>query len=101
MLSELQLVGRRIKFLRLEKGMGQTALAKEIGLSQTNLSNIERGKTNATLQNLFKIHQVLDVPMSSFFIDIDGAQQHATKEIALEDAVKILQILKGVDVKGV
>ena len=97
------MLGRRVKFLRMEKGISQTDMAEAIGLSQTNLSNMESGRTATTIQNLFKMREVLGCKMSDFFIDFDGeavAKEEAKKAIELEDALQILKLLKNVDVKG-
>ena len=104
--NEFKVLGRKVKLLRLEKGITQTDMAEAIGLSQTNLSNIESGRTAITIQNLFKIRKILGCKMADFFVDFDGevsAEQGSAnngKAIELEDAVKILNLLKAVDVKG-
>ena len=101
--ENFKLLGRRVKFLRMEKGISQTDMAEAIGLSQTNLSNMESGRTATTIQNLFKMREVLGCKMSDFFVDFDGeavAKEEAKKAIELEDALQILKLLKNVDVKG-
>ena len=70
--ENFKLLGRRVKFLRMEKGISQTDMAEMIGLSQTNLSNMESGRTATTIQNLFKMREVLGCKMSDFFIDFDS-----------------------------
>lgn len=47
-------IGLRIKTLRLKNNIYQTELAKEIGVSQTHMSNIESGRAGLTLENLVK-----------------------------------------------
>ena len=42
-------IGLRIKTLRLKNNIYQTVLAKEIGVSQTHMSNIESGRAGLTL----------------------------------------------------
>ena len=76
-------------------------------MSQTNLSNLETGRTAITLTNLFKIKKVLGCKMADFFVDIDmDAKASSNKEsvsptsIELEDALHILKLLKTVNVKG-
>ena len=104
--NEFKVLGRKVKFLRMEKGISQTDMAEAIGLSQTNLSNMESGRTAITTQNLFKMREVLGCKMRDFFVDFDGtvsATQGNTdnsKAIELEDALQILKLLKSVDVKG-
>lgn len=102
--EKFKLLGRRVKFLRMEKGISQTKMAELLGLSQTNLSNMESGRTAITTQNLFKMSEILACKMSDFFVDFDnGSGKEASsskKEIELEDALQILKLLKSVNVEG-
>ena len=102
--EEFKILGKRVKFLRMEKGISQTHMAEMIGLSQTNLSNMESGRTAITIQNLFKMREVLKCRMSDFFVDFDVDQaKEEQPEIDLEDAVKLLKLLKNLkslNVKG-
>ena len=106
--KEFKVLGQKVKFLRMKKGISQTDMAEAIGLSQTNLSNMESGRTAITIQNLFKIRKILGCKMADFFVDFDGEEQAAVDydsttskhAIELEDAIKILKLLKAVDVKG-
>ena len=108
--ENFKILGRRVKFLRMEKGISQTKMAEMLGLSQTNLSNMESGRTAITTQNLFRIREIFDCKMSDFFVDFDGAEEEAVKandegvsksSIELEDAVQILKLLKAVNIKGI
>ena len=107
--EKIKVLGHRVKQLRLAYGVSQTKMAKAIETSQTNLSNMEAGRTAITTQNLFKIREVLGCKMSDFFVDFDNeivAEKQAQGEgggngaIALEDAVQILKLLKVVEIKG-
>ena len=104
--DKFKILGRRVKFLRMNKNVSQTNMAEMIGLSQTNLSNMEAGRTAITLQNIFKMREVLGCKMADFFVDFDGEVSaeprpaDTNNSIELEDAVKILKLLKAVDVKG-
>ena len=105
--DKFKILGRRVKLLRMNKNISQTNMAEMIGLSQTNLSNMESGRTAITLQNIFKMREVLGCKIADFFVDFDGEEKatvdndSSTKNaIELEDAVKILKLLKAVDVKG-
>ena len=77
-------------------------MAEMIGLSQTNLSNMESGRTTITTQNLFKMKEILGCNMADFFVDFDTPVEKEVekKEIELEDALQILKLLRAVDVKG-
>ena len=108
-MEEFKILGRRVKYLRMDKGITQTKMAELLGLSQTNLSNMESGRTAITTQNLFKMKGILNCKMADFFVDFDAEAEEATvneeqgakQSIELEDAVQILRLLKAVDIKGI
>ena len=105
--QNIKVLASRVKQLRMIRGVSQTRMADEIGVSQTNLSNMEAGRTAITTQNLFKIQKVLNCKMADFFVDFDSDEAVEVEQCAissgieLEDAVKILKLLKAVDIKGV
>jgi len=106
--NEFKVLGRRVKALRVNKGITQTKMAELLGLSQTNLSNMESGRTAITTQNLFKMQGILNCKMADFFVDFDAEEAATAKSegagkqaIELEDAVQILRLLKAVEIKGV
>ena len=107
--NKLKMIGHRIKCLRMESNVSQSSMANKIGMSQTNLSHIESGRTTATIPVLFKIQKVLGCKMADFFVDFDGEMEQASQieegvasknAIELEDAVQILKLLKNVEIKG-
>ena len=53
--------GKRVKEIRLKKGMSQAGLAKILGLHPTYISGIERGMRNMALRNIEKLAKVLGV----------------------------------------
>ena len=107
--ENFKVLGRRVKHLRMDRGISQTKMAELLGLSQTNLSNMESGRTAITMQNIFKMREILGCKVADFFVDFDGevvyepkaSEAGTTKQaIELEDAINILKLLKAVDVKG-
>lgn len=52
-------IGARIKSLRLNKGIKQIELAKMAGISNTYLSDIEKGRTDPSIKTLTKIANAL------------------------------------------
>ncbi len=62
----LKIVGQNVKRIRLEKGLTQVDLVGKIEarIDTTNISRIEKGRTNATIHTLFRISQALEVPLS-------------------------------------
>ncbi|WP_040977804.1 helix-turn-helix domain-containing protein [Oceanobacillus jeddahense] len=60
-------IGKRIKNLRLAKGISVTGLAKKAYITQPYLSEIESGKTSPSLDKLALICNALDISLSEFF----------------------------------
>lgn len=62
----LQLLGKRIKELRLEKGLSQVDLVARMqgNIDTTNISRIEAGRTNPTVYSLYRLSEALDISMS-------------------------------------
>lgn len=70
-----RLIGSHLKILRIQRALQQRELAKQIGISQAHLSNIESGRSNLTMENLFKLQELFDCPFSEFFVEVDKAMQ--------------------------
>ena len=62
----LQLLGKRIKKLRLEKGLSQVDLIARMqgNIDTTNISRIEAGRTNPTVYSLYRLSEALEISMS-------------------------------------
>ncbi len=59
-------MGGRLRRLRLELGMTQTAMAAEIGISPSYLNHLERNQRPVTAQVLLKLAESYDVDLKSF-----------------------------------
>lgn len=55
--------GKKIKKLRLAKGLSQSQVAKELGADKSFMSNLENGRKNPTLKTLIKLAKALGVTM--------------------------------------
>lgn len=75
-------LGRNITRLRKELGMTQDELAEKVGVRKQSISNIERGNSYPTLENLEKISQVLRANAIQLF--------GTANEIAVSDTPVIL-----------
>jgi len=65
-LEVLKIIGENVKKARLEKGYTQVDLVGKIEarIDTTNISRIEKGRTNATIHTLYRISQALEIPLS-------------------------------------
>ena len=58
-------IGKRIQYLRKQKGVSQLDLALDAGVNRNYLSDLERGERNPTLKVLVKIAEALGVDLST------------------------------------
>lgn len=59
--------GRRVRELRLAKGLSQEELAFKANVHRTYLGGIERGERNPALQNISSIAAALGVSLAELF----------------------------------
>jgi transcriptional regulator with XRE-family HTH domain len=60
-------LGRKIKQLRIIRGISQEELAFRCDLHRTYISSIELGKRNVSIRNIEKIALALNVELVEFF----------------------------------
>lgn len=59
--NSLVIFGKRLKELRLKRGLSQEALAERAGIHRNYLGGIERGERNVSLSSILKIAAALKV----------------------------------------
>jgi HTH-type transcriptional regulator, competence development regulator len=57
-------VGKRISRLRKRRGWTQVILAEHTGLDRSFLADVERGKRNISILNLYLVAKGLDISLS-------------------------------------
>ncbi len=62
--------GRRLRSLRLERGLTQVQLADHLGIDRPFLSDVERGKKSMTLSYLETVAQGFDMSLAELLIDL-------------------------------
>ena len=63
----LQLLAKRLKEIRSEKGLSQEELAHRSELTLSQIARIETVRINPTISTIFKIARTLEVPLSELF----------------------------------
>ena len=61
-------VGKSIHEIRKQKGLSQGDLCAAIGMSQTNLSQVENNKRRLSEKNLANLCKALDTPIAILYI---------------------------------
>ena len=60
-------IGRRLATHRSQRGIRVAELARQVGVTPSLISQIERGLSRPSVSTLFAIAQALDVPVDAFF----------------------------------
>ena len=90
------LVGKRIKMMRLAKGLRQKYLAERLEISQANMSNIESGRCGVTIDHLIILREIFACSMNDFFVDIEkSADKSSRRGYTVEDLLNIVAKIKG------
>ena len=66
-----ELVGKRIREIRKEKGFSQEDLAARADLDRTYMTSVECGRRNISIVNLYKIAKALEVSLEELFRGIE------------------------------
>ena len=64
-------VGSRVRLRRTLLGLNQTQLGEKLGLTFQQIQKYERGVNRISASRLYQMSHILDVPVSSFFDDLD------------------------------
>lgn len=70
-------IGRRLAAHRAERGLRVAGLAREIGVTPSLISQIERGQSRPSVSTLFALAQALNVPVDAFFREPPAASPPA------------------------
>lgn len=66
----LMKIGKRIKELRVAKGISQQELAAEIEYEKSNMSRLESGRVNPKIATLYKVAKALGISVSDI-VEVD------------------------------
>jgi transcriptional regulator with XRE-family HTH domain len=75
-------IGARLASIRARKGVKVSALAREVGVSASLISQIERGQSRPSVSTLFALAEALSVPVDAFFRDTQDVAHAAPPEPA-------------------
>lgn len=95
-----QLVLDNIKRIRRKKGVKQEALAEALGIRQPSYSLLERGKNEISLDQVFRLAEILEVSVLELFAppeDAEALRKFASLVSRLpaekkEQALRLLQL---------
>lgn len=67
-MKEAELVGKNVKGYREKLGLSQEALADVAGVHRTYVNQVEQGRVNISIVNLFKLAKALKVDANVLLI---------------------------------
>ncbi len=70
-MTHRETVGKNIEVARTVRGWSQARLAEEIGVEQTYVSKVEKGKVNVSIDSLNRFATALRKPLGFFFQEIE------------------------------
>lgn len=85
-------VGGRLRLLRRYRGLSQTELATQLGLTFQQVQKYERGANRISASKLWKAAEVLGVPVAELFAPSDGSlsQSSVLGYLEVPDAAELL-----------
>ncbi len=81
-------IGRKIRALRLERGLSQTTLADGIGLTFQQVQKYEKGTNRVSAGRLQRIADLLGIPVTFFY---DGVGARTKKRDMLDPMLAFVQ----------
>ncbi len=91
----LKTIGSKIRAVRKSRKISQERLAELSGLHPTYISDIERGKVNASMYSFYMVAKALDIPLS----DLISISQGRTDKGIETELAEILSLFRSMDKK--
>jgi len=85
-------VGHRIRIERLSRGLSQTALANQLGVTFQQVQKYEKGVNRVGAGRLTRIAEVLGVPVATFFSGKEMLDSDPTKESGNASPLQLLTV---------
>ena len=90
-------VGAHIRELRERRGMSLTELGRRAGVSKSQISQIERGASNASIPVLRAIAKALGVPLFTLFVEDDArdalVRRHQRRQLHIPGSDVVRELL--------
>lgn len=72
-----QTIAKRMREIRLSRGMTTTTVGQKVGVSQAQISRLENGQQGFRSSTLEKIAKVLKVPVAALVVDPTSTKDRA------------------------
>lgn len=82
--DDKEFLGKKFKQLRINAKLSQAELSEKIGMTEKNLSNIERGLQVPALNSFLKLLDILNIPLSEFGVSATDVKNENRDELIKE-----------------
>ena len=79
-------VCKRVKELRIQKGIKQVDLASVVGIDDSNLRRLENNRTSPTLKTLYRIAKALQVDVADLLPHVKNQTNHSLEKSKSESS---------------
>ena len=76
-----EIIGKKIKQIRIEKGFSQEKLSEKIDISPRQMCTIENGNSYPSIETFVKISKILEIDINNFFNITPGKNNKLREEI--------------------
>ncbi|HBR69680.1 MAG TPA: transcriptional regulator [Rhodospirillaceae bacterium] len=80
-------VGKRIKALRLVRGLSQEQVAQELGVSFQQVQKYEKGKNRLSASRIYALSEVLGVEVNDFYSDTEMRSGNTVKHLSVLESI--------------
>lgn len=94
-----EIIGKKIRQIRLERGFSQEELSEKIDISPRHMCTIETGKSFPSIETFIKIAKVLDINIDDFFhlsIDTEDKLREEIYDLIQVSTVSELTLIKNI-----
>ncbi|HUX50689.1 MAG TPA: helix-turn-helix transcriptional regulator [Spirochaetia bacterium] len=90
-------IGKRIRHIRLARGLSQSDLAERVAVTYQQIQKYENGTTHLTIDRLERLAKALSVSMQALLFEQDGSVAEAQSILA--ETGWVMQYLSDEDVR--
>jgi transcriptional regulator with XRE-family HTH domain len=100
-------IGKRVRTLRLQRGMSQTELGDLLDVTFQQVQKYENGANRMSAGRLQRVAEVLDVPITFFYSNFDSNRsEHSAPKIDFDsfqssDAIRLVRAYSRIKQRGV
>lgn len=96
-------IGANIRLARVRKMMSQSELAKLLGVTQTHMSNLERGRCGITVTMLNELTNIFEIETDALLYGVQAIRQETESAVkgggienyTLGDLIRAAKLLEG------